>query len=41
VKEIGEHLKAAVALYPNSKEALQKHASERKAQITQQLAEQA
>jgi hypothetical protein len=41
VKEIGEHLKAAVALYPNSKEALQKHASERKAQITQQLAGQA
>lgn len=41
VEEIGKHLKAAVALYPNSKEALQKHASERKAQLTQQLAEQA
>jgi hypothetical protein len=41
VKEIGEHLKAAVALYPNSKEALQKHASERKAQLTTSLAEQA
>jgi hypothetical protein len=41
VKEIGEHLKAAVALYPNSKDALTKHASERKAQLTQQLAEQA
>jgi hypothetical protein len=41
VKEIGEHLKAGVALYPNSKDALTKHASERKAQLTQQLAEQA
>ena len=41
VKEIGEHLKAAVALYPNSKEALQKHASERKAQLATSLAEQA
>ena len=41
VAEIGKHLKAAVALCPNSKEALQKHASERKAQLTQQLAEQA
>ena len=41
VGDIGKHLKAAVALYPNSKEALQKHASERKAQLTQQLAEQA
>lgn len=42
VAEIGQHLKAAVALYPNSKEALQKHASDRKAQLTkQQLPEQA
>jgi hypothetical protein len=41
VNDIGKHLKAGVALYPNSKEALQKHASERKAQLTQQLAEQA
>jgi hypothetical protein len=41
IKEIGEHLKAAVAMYPDSKTALQKHASERKAQLNQQLAEQA
>jgi hypothetical protein len=41
VDDIAKHLKAGVALYPNSKEALQKHASERKAQLTQQLAEQA
>jgi hypothetical protein len=41
VEEIGQHLKAAVAMYPNSKQALQKHASERKAQLTQNLAEQA
>lgn len=41
VKEISDHLKAAVALYPNSKDALTKHATERKAQLTQQLAEQA
>jgi hypothetical protein len=42
VEEIGQHLKAAVAMYPNSKQALQKHASERKAHLTkQQLPEQA
>jgi len=41
VKEIGEHLKAGVAMYPNSKEALQKHASERKAYLTTELAGQA
>jgi hypothetical protein len=41
VEDIAKHLKAAVALYPNSKEALTKHASERKAQLAQQLAEQA
>jgi hypothetical protein len=41
VDDIAKHLKAAVALYPSSKEALQKHASERKAQLNQQLAEQA
>jgi hypothetical protein len=41
VEEIGQHLKAAVAMYPNSKTALQKHASERKAQLTTSLAEQA
>jgi hypothetical protein len=41
VDDIAKHLKAGVALYPNSKDALTKHASERKAQLTQQLAEQA
>jgi hypothetical protein len=33
VEDIGKHLKAAVALYPASKDALQKHASERKMKI--------
>jgi hypothetical protein len=41
IEDIGKHLKAGVAMYPNSKEALQKHASERKAQLTTSLAEQA
>jgi hypothetical protein len=41
VEDIAKHLKAGVAMYPNSKEALQKHASERKAQLTTSLAEQA
>jgi hypothetical protein len=41
VEEIGQHLKAAVAMYPNIKSELQKHASERKAQLTTSLAEQA
>lgn len=41
VEDIAKHLNAAVKLFPNSKEALTKHASERKAQLTQQLAEQA
>lgn len=40
IKEISQHLKAAVEMYPNSKDALTKHASERKAQINQQLGEQ-
>lgn len=41
VEDIAKHLKAAAAMFPNSVTVLQKHASERKAQITQQLAEQA
>jgi hypothetical protein len=41
VEDIAKHLNAAVKLFPNSKDALTKHASERKAQLTQQLAEQA
>lgn len=41
VDDIAKHLKAGVAMYPNSKDALTKHASERKAQLTQQLTEQA
>lgn len=39
VDEIGKHLKAAVGMYPNSKEALTKHASDRKEQILQQQKE--
>ena len=41
VDEIGKHLKAAAVMFPNSVTALQKHAIERKAQLTKQLAEQA
>lgn len=41
VDDIAKHLKAGVAMFPASKDALTKHASERKAQLTQQLAEQA
>lgn len=41
IEDIAKHLKAAVALYPNSKDALQGHATARKAQLTQPLAEQA
>jgi hypothetical protein len=41
VDDIAKHLKAGVAMYPNSKEALQRHASERKAQLSTSLAEQA
>lgn len=41
IKEISQHLKAAVEMFPNSKDALTKHASERKAQLNQQLGEQA
>jgi hypothetical protein len=36
VDEIGAHLKAAVALFPNSKDALTKHASERKEHLLKQ-----
>lgn len=41
VEDIAKHLKAGAAMFPNSLAALQKHASERKAQLGQQLAEQA
>ena len=41
VDDIAKHLKAGAAMFPNSKEALQKHASERKTQLTHNLAEQA
>lgn len=41
VEDIGKHLKAGVALFPNSRDALQKLATERKAQLNAQLAEQA
>lgn len=41
VEDIAKHLKAGVAMYPNSKEALTKHATDRKAHLTQQLAGQA
>lgn len=41
VDDIAKHLKAGAALYPDSLPALKKHASERKAQLGQQLAEQA
>jgi hypothetical protein len=36
VDEISQHLKASVAMFPASKDALTKHASERKAQLTKQ-----
>lgn len=41
IKEISQHLKAAVEMFPNSKDALTKHASERKAQLNTLLGEQA
>lgn len=41
VADIAKHLKAGVAMFPASKDALQKHASERKAELGQQMAEQA
>lgn len=41
VEDIAKHLKAGVAMFPNSKDALTKHASDRKAKLTQSLAEQA
>jgi hypothetical protein len=36
VEDIAKHLKAGVAMFPASKEALTKHASDRKAQLTKQ-----
>jgi hypothetical protein len=41
VEDIAKHLKAGAAMYPNSLAALQKHASERKTFLQQELAGQA